>query len=301
METDLIQILQKKYFKNNVHLLKGIGDDSAVFNVSDDQQILITTDSLVENVHYIKEEVAYQQIGRKALARSLSDIAAMGGKPKYILVSIIKPNELSVNQINKLYEGMDELIDLYDLNIIGGDLSCGGSLILNVTVIGFCAKDKAILRSNAKPGDGVFVTGCLGSAVEEKHLSFMPRVFEGQFLIDNFIINSMIDISDGLAKDLKHIIRESGYDIEIHEKKIPYSDRNLSNKDPLYHALNDGEDYELLFTSQQLESEFQSGLYNKFQLHCCQIGCVCEKGKELFIITENGQRIKSLDEGYQHF
>ena len=222
-------------------LRTGAGDDCAVTKLpgtGTDQ--VFTTDPIVENVHFQSLEKP-ERIGHKAAGRVLSDIAAMGAQPQWMLINVVAPPEQDVQTLEKIYAGMNALCARFGATIIGGDLAQGPCLELHVFGTGTLPAGTALLRSGAKPGDSIFTTGPLGGSIEGKHLDFTPRVEEGLFLRETGLVNAMMDISDGLATDLRHILKQSGVGALLDATNIP-------KNGTLDQALYDGEDFELLFT-----------------------------------------------------
>jgi thiamine-monophosphate kinase len=240
----------------NAAVVTGAGDDCAVLqNVGSDEYLLFKTDAVVEGVHFTKETPP-QKVGRKALGRCLSDIAAMGGTPMHCLITLGLPREFQPEYVEQIYRGLNALARTYNVAVVGGEtVTNPDRVLLSIALLGKVAKDKCILRSGAKPGDAIFVTGHLGGSRLGKHLDFEPRIAEGRWLARNFSVHAMIDLSDGLASDLRHILHASHGGAEILAGAIPISraarlqaKESPSAKPPLLAALTDGEDFELLFT-----------------------------------------------------
>jgi thiamine-monophosphate kinase len=229
----------------------GIGDDAAVWQVSD-KQLLLTTDVLMENVDFRCDEAPAKLIGRKAMAVNLSDIAAMAGEPLTALVGVALPRSRRFEFARELHHGLQSLADEFHVAIIGGDTNIwDGPLVISVTVIGEATDRGPVLRSGAKPGDWILVTGPLGGSIIGKHLTFTPRVREALELHRAVDLHAMIDLSDGLSADLYHILDESHVGATLFADAIPISDaarQMTDDRTPLDHALSDGEDFELLFT-----------------------------------------------------
>ena len=269
---DLMDSITNK-FKNPQHtswqqLLIGIGDDAAAWQCDNHIQ-LATTDTLVQDIHFDLSTITWEELGWKALAVNLSDIAAMGGIPKYALVSLALPSELEVENISKFYDSMIHLAEQFGVAIVGGDVVADSNIVITITVIG-CSKDKSILkRSTASPGEQIAVTGYLGlsaagleifkqrfklnaetsNILRRGHLVPMPKVKEGQVLVEQGV-RSAIDISDGLIADLNHICEASKVNARIKIEQVPVHPvvkANFPNYQEL--ALYGGEDYELLFTA----------------------------------------------------
>jgi len=232
------------------NIVAGIGDDAAVLK-SGKQFQLLCTDMLVEKVDFTFKTATPYEVGRKALAVNLSDIAAMGGTPEAALVALACPQNTKLKAIDGFYSGIKDLAKKFGISLIGGDLSKASSWMVTVTIIGKSDK-KPILRSGARAGDLVCVTGTLGGSILGKHLCFTPRVEEGKF-IAKAGASSMIDVSDGLLQDLSHLLKESKVSADIDLGEVPVSKDAVrlfrrSKQKPIQHAVSDGEDFELLFT-----------------------------------------------------
>lgn len=273
-----LELLQKfKRLPQDRKVLVGPGDDAAVIKWRD-KYIVFAGDMLIEDVHFSLKEASFFDIGYKAVARVLSDIAAMGGVPKYLGISLALPSSLR-SKISELLKGIRRISHKFNLSLVGGDLGRSQKIFLDVWCIGRVDKEKFVLRKGAKHNDAIFLTGKVGGSLKRRHLRPIPRIREAQFLVKNFKINSMIDISDGLVFDLYRILMESKKKGLIFEDRIPlYKDaRNLED------ALYSGEDYELLFTASFKEKERleEKGFYF--------IGVIEEaKEPELFLRRKNG-------------
>ena len=254
-ELELINKI-KKLLPQNESVIAGIGEDCAVIDFKNsDYWLLFKTDAIVEGIHFTSGTEP-EKVGHKAIVRCLSDIAAMGGKPTSALITIGLPKDFSPEYVEGIYNGMSKVANRYSVVIVGGETTTNPERILiSVAMLGIVEKDKCVFRSGAKPGDAIFVTGELGGSIEGKHLEFEPRIKEAQWLVNNFKPSAMIDLSDGLASDLRHITIEQGLGAELLASAIPISDSakrrsrsNSSSKPALTAALTDGEDFELLFT-----------------------------------------------------
>ncbi len=253
----------------------GIGDDAAVFHVAPGKETVITTDLLIEDVDFRRTTIPPYLLGHKALAVSLSDIAAMGARPRWSLISIGVPGDVwQTDFADRLYSGLLELARRYDVQLIGGDTSrTEEKIVIDSIVLGECAAGQAVKRSGAKPGDQIFVTGSLGAAaaglrlaergahMDSQKLDHLllrqlrpePRVGWGIVLGDEKLATSMIDISDGLSSDLNHLCAASNVGALIDSSLFPIDSQvtELCGRralDPLQLALHGGEDFELLFT-----------------------------------------------------
>jgi thiamine-monophosphate kinase len=230
----------------------GIGDDAALLSFSQAADCLITVDMLMEGVDFYLHETEPSTIGHKALAVSLSDIAAMAGQPLAAVVALALPKEGGRQLGERIHAGIRALASEFQVAIVGGDTnSWDGPLVVSITVLGTPTGRGAVRRNGAKPGDWIFVTGDLGGSILGKHLVFRPRVREAIALHQTVELHAMIDVSDGLAADLHHILEESGVGAAIRTAALPINEAALRFDDlrtPVEHALCDGEDFELLFT-----------------------------------------------------
>jgi len=240
--------------------LKAVGDDCAVLPQSDSEyDLVLTSDPLIEGIHFTPD-VAPEQIGHKVAGRVLSDFAAMGAEPQYLLVNVVAPGTENIERLEKVYAGLTALCDSFGAEVVGGDFAEGPAFELHVFGAGRVPEGTALLRGGASPGDALYVTGRLGrSQVLGHHLEFMPRVAEGQWLRECGFVTAMMDISDGLATDLRHILEASNTGAEIESSAVPLNGT-------IEEALFDGEDFELLFTvSPDREEEFLRTCPAKFQ------------------------------------
>lgn len=229
----------------------GIGDDAAVVRHLRESGLL-AADILLEGVHFEIPPATPRQVGHKAMAVNLSDIAAMAGKPRFALVSVALPKSFEDDTLgDELFAGLHATADRYGVAIVGGDTTTwAGPLVINVSIHGDTHERGPVTRSGARPGDWIFVTGELGGSLAGRHLSFEPRVEEARRLHETVELHAMLDVSDGLVADLYHILEESGVGAILNADCIPLSPAALDavDRSPLEHALGDGEDFELLFT-----------------------------------------------------
>lgn len=250
-EFDLIHWIRNQCRNSKPEHL-GIGDDMAVMQLPTSNELLISTDMLMEGTHFQFPPTTPELAGRKALAVNLSDIAAMAGTPHSALISLALPRNRGPEFAQSVMQGIIDLANEFQIQIIGGDTnSWDGPLVINVAILGTAIHSQSVKRSGATPGDWIFVSGELGGSIDSHHLTFNPRINEAALLSQTVTIKSMIDLSDGLASDLLHILRESQVGALIHATDVPISPRissNDANSTPLQHALSDGEDFELLFT-----------------------------------------------------
>ncbi len=282
----------KKHIKTDSSVIKGIGDDCAVIKFNKTHHLLYTCDMLVEGVDFTPKDEPYL-VGRKALAVSISDIAACGGLPRYALVSLGLPKRCPVRLVDGVYRGINNLAKQYKINIVGGDLSAAEQLTIDISLLGTVEKKNLILRSGAQVGDIIFVTGNFGGSILGKHLGFAPRLKEARFLVKNFKINSMIDVSDGLSLDLNHILKESKVGAVIYEDLIPVNKNALDLED----ALTSGEDFELLFTLSLKEAHRLLQKRKDFIL----IGKTVPQKSGLRLVDKQGRENRLKPRGFVHF
>jgi len=285
-ENELIKLLTGKW-RYSPKVVCGVGDDCAVIaGASPGRYILLKTDAIVEGRHFTAE-AAPAKIGHKAIARVISDFAAMGGIPQFAVVTLFIPPSFNLKRLTAIYAGMDKTARAYGMNLVGGETTRATDFALNIAAIGEADKRHLTLRSTAKTGDLVFVTGSLGGSIKGKHLSFTPRLNEAKWLVRHFKPTAMMDLSDGLGEDLPRLASASGLSYQIDPGNIPRQ-RGVS----LDEALSDGEDYELLFTlppskSQNLQKAWKD-IYQKLRLTCI--------GK----MGSNKQSSTTLSHGFDH-
>lgn len=255
-EFELIARLTKN-LPTNPSVVTGVGDDCAVLDLGvPDKLILFKTDAVVEGVHFTRETPP-EKIGRKALARCLSDVAAMAGTPTAALVTVALPPDYDAELVAKIYDGLKALAEKHGVAIVGGETTTNpGCMLISIALLGAVPRGKSFLRSGAKVSDAIFVTGELGGSLAGKHLDFEPRLAEARWLTEHFTIHALMDLSDGLGGDLRHILQASGVGAQILKTAVPIAraaklraKENASAKPPFIAALTDGEDFELLFTT----------------------------------------------------
>ncbi len=297
-EFGLIDSIRKK-IRCDRSVLKGIGDDAAVLKKIRSENLLFTTDMLIEDKHFRREEATAYEIGWKALAVNVSDIAAMGGLPLHAVVALGLPQDLPITFVEELYRGIRDLARMFKINIVGGDTNASEKIVISIALLGYGSKKSLVLRSGAKSGDVIFVTGPLGgSAISKKHLNFTPRITEAQFLVKHFKIHAMIDLSDGLASDIRRLTQESGVGALIAREHIPVS----AYANSVEEALTDGEDFELLFTMSPSEaarlSVFppRSGLASFYP-----VGKIVSKRCGIKLVDESGNLSMLRASGFDHF
>lgn len=308
-------------------VIQGIGDDASVFQPKAGSVLLLTTDMLVEEVHFRIETTTFRLLGRKSLAVNLSDMAAMGAEPLDAYICLAVPSRLTFEDLDELYDGLREMAWEHRVNILGGDTTRSpGPLVINVALTGQASKDQVVFRSGAKPGDLIYVTGTLGDAgagldlitrggnwseekfrfLVEAHLDPKPHVWEGRFLVERGFPTSMMDLSDGLASDLRRICERSKVGALVLEGAIPISEA-LSQYalevglSPLSLALGGGEDYCLLLTvpasrGAELEREFQE----KFKRPIWKVGEIT-KEQEILLLDRQGRTLPLPQGGWDSF
>jgi thiamine-monophosphate kinase len=296
-EIDLIERLAKGIPLGKT-VVEGIGDDAAVIKWRGEALLLFTCDMLIEDVHFRLAEATPFQIGWKALGRALSDVAAMGGRPRYALVSLGIDRRLPVSFLTGVYKGMKTLARRFGVNIVGGDTARSRKLIIDVSAIGEVERSRLVRRGGAKIGDVILVTGSIGGSKKGRHLSFLPRVEEARFLVENHRINAMIDISDGLILDLWRILTASSTGARLYENTIPVSTDAVSLKK----AIQEGEDFELLFTMSAREARrfFETGL-TRMKTPVTLIGEVMDARYGYRLRTKDGRESRLEPKGYLHF
>ena len=306
-ETQIIESIKQWLGYSSPPSPFGIGDDCAVVPSDSSTQSLISTDALVYGKHF-DESIKAKQAGQKIVLRNLSDIAAMGGYPKYATIAILSGSDLSIDWLNEFYKGVKETADTYDLKIIGGDLCQiqDRQFQAVMTIVG--TAPTPILRHAASINDSIYVTGHLGGSILGKHYNFQPRLSEGQWLAENNMASAMVDVTDGIAKELQFLANESS-SIEIELGSIPIAQSaqllaEKSSETTLQKAFCDGEDYELLFTlNHSIQStQFESNWKQQFpQTPLTKIGTIVEKNPLGNIIDSVSK--KSMDDlkNFDHF
>ncbi len=279
----------------------GIGDDMAEIRVGDDTSVFVTTDMLLDGVHFDLEKATLKQVGYKAMAVSLSDCAAMATVPVAAVASVALPKGFSGEELKQLHSGITLAGDKFGCPLVGGDITSWKGkepFAISVAMFSKQAASKPIKRSGAKFGDVICVTGSLGGSAYGKHLEFEPRVKEAIEIARMAAINSMIDISDGLSSDLNRICQQSNVGAIINAEQIPISDEAKKGKEPLSSALHDGEDFELLFTLSEKDSKRLLRQWSG-PVAITPIGTITDTGK-MQIKTADGQISDLEAKGYDH-
>lgn len=330
-EFGLIKLISQKIELRNASTIKGIGDDAAVLEPQE-KQIVVSTDMLLEGVHFDLTFCPLKHLGYKAVAVNVSDIAAMNAKPTQITVNIALGARYTVEAVEELYEGIRLACESYSIDLVGGDTtSSRAGLVISVTAIGEVAKGEAVLRSGAKVNDLVCVTGDLGAAylglqvLEREKQAFManpemqPELEDKQYIVGRQLRpearmdviyelkelgikpTSMIDISDGLASELMHICSQSGVGATVYKDNLPADAQMLEtavefNLDPITCIMNGGEDYELLFTVPLTD-------YDKVKNHpdITIIGKITDASEGVNLANKQGQSFPLHAQGWKHF
>jgi thiamine-monophosphate kinase len=308
-EKSLIERIRRAAATRGQRASQGIGDDCAVLPLPRGHEALITTDFSLEDVHFRREWHPPDSVGHRCLARGLSDIAAMGGIPRTAFLSLALPPELPQSWVDKFVAGLLKLAAQFSVSLAGGDTAQSPAGILaDIMVLGSVPAGQAILRSGARPGDFLYVTGTLGSAVaalnqlrdgkklrprsHPKHFYPEPRVAVGQFLREKKLASAMIDISDGLSTDLGHICEESGAGAVVYAAALPATE----GRDGLALALHGGDEYELLFTARP-----QRRIPKQIAgVPITRIGEILS-GRQMMLATADGKTQPLKPAGWEHF
>ncbi|MBW8016362.1 MAG: thiamine-phosphate kinase [Planctomycetes bacterium] len=278
----------------------GIGDDMAQVT-ADKGSVLITTDMLLDGTHFDLSEAGFEQAGYKAMAASLSDCAAMATIPVCAVVAVALPVKTPPEALMDLHKGIVAAGSMFGCYLVGGDITAwagDGRFAINVTMLSKPGGCLPVRRSGAKVGDIVCVTGTLGGAIKDKHLHFTPRVEEALRMTEIVTINSMMDISDGISTDLKRICDKSGVGVTLDGRDVPLSMAAMESDDPLGAAMNDGEDFELLFT---LSPKGYGKLIDEWDLATpiSNIG-VIRKETGISMVMKDGSVVEVVPKGYDH-
>ncbi len=315
-------------------LVQGIGDDAAVYRVGGGQVHVITTDAMVEGVHFDRTFVPMRYIGWKAIATNVSDIVAMNAIPHYATVALALPNNVSVEQLESLYGGMAEACSHYGLNIVGGDVTAATKLTLSITVVGEAREEDIVYRKGAQPGDLLCVTGDLGASAAGLEVllagkkgfeaggdgaeTSQPNLIEFAYAVERHLypqarldrmktwaeagvkLSALIDLSDGLGGDIQHLCKASGTGAVIEAGLLPihmqtFKAAELYEKDPLSMALFGGEDYELLFAISKADKEkLDENTY-------AVVGQVVDASEGITLRDPDGNVTPLETSGFQHF
>jgi len=334
-EFETIAKIKSELVSTHSGLIQGIGDDCAVVDKSETEVFLITSDLLVENVHFDLKYFSFFDLGRKAMSVNVSDIAAMAGKPLYAFVSLAIPPKFKDADVTDLYKGLDQVAQQHSVAISGGDISSSPNyFFINVTLVGSAKRDQYKLRSHAKAGDGIYVSGTMGTAALGLKLCQKGRTSQNNYvqaikgptaqvslaltLSEYDAVHAMIDVSDGLVADLHHVMTASQTECEIELDKIPQEEdfeevcKSVRLK-PMDVLLGGGEDYQLLFTLDDSQYKIISNKLSSLKnIKLSRIGEVKEGFGDLkpsvtdpyprvVVLDENKKRLNVKAKGYEHF
>ncbi len=327
MELEVIRLIKQASGKAHKGLVLGIGDDCAIIEQAAQEQLVVTTDMLVEDIHFSRDWHPPYELGRKSIGVNISDIAAMGGKPAYVFVSIALPDSIEKKWLQQWLSGVESMVNEHDCCLAGGDTVRGKSLTINVTLIGTVRRGQAMLRSTAGIGESVFVSGRLGSAAaglmlyqkfngseimdkpftmpfKKRHLDPEPDVRCAIFLSESGLVTSLQDISDGIATDLAHICESSGVRAIIDESLLPYHPDLPEAAEALSASMTDlmiagGEDYHLVFTVAANKDAELCQLAAARHMEIYRIGGTAE-GAGVFLRSKTGGIDEITFGGFQH-
>ena len=331
-EFGLIDTLTKDFVSYSSSTIKGVGDDAAVIATSEEEVMLVSTDMLVEGIHFNLMYSPLMHLGYKSVVVNLSDIYAMNGTPKQITVSVAISSRFPLEAVEELYKGIKKACDIYQVDLVGGDTTSSLSgLMISITAVGTAKKDEVVYRSGAKEYDLLVVSGDLGGAymglqVLERERSvfkanpeIQPDLDGHDYLLERQLKpearkdviqilkelevkpTAMIDISDGLASEIMHICKASEVGCTIYDERIPLDAKTSIaaiefNVDPVTTALNGGEDYELLFTIKQ--EDYDKVVSNP---NFTVIGHIADKASGVNLVDKNGSHIALKAQGWNHF
>lgn len=309
-------------------LIIGIGDDTAVIRLDKKTSLLITCDIQIEDRHFRLDHITAYQLGRRAIAVNLSDIAAMGGHPTYALVSLGIPASFPLSSFEQLFQGIRDQLKEFSAFVIGGNLAhTEQKVVVDITLLGEVPTAQIVYRSGAQPGDRIYVTGVLGASgagfhllekfgsdypkeleyLVQAHLQPTPRIRVGSLIAQSGVVTSMIDVSDGVISDLFHICEMSGVGAEVYQERLPLPDsmervRDMSGVSVLDLALHSGEDYELLFSVEAgTPSTLIEAIARKAEVKITGIGQIVSGAKGICLIDDEYQRHPLERKGWDHF
>lgn len=338
-EFQLINFIRRRFGRTSRSVLRGIGEDTAVVQPAPRRQLLLTTDLLAEGIHFDLATARFEDVGYKAAVANLSDIAAMGGRPEYLLVALAVPPSCGSAEIEALYRGLMAANRPYGVVLVGGDTSASQhGLFISITLIGSVSSGQALTRNTARAGDLLYVTGTLGDALAGleilsanrqkqrtafskatkqridpdtrfligRHLRPTPRLREGQLLAANRIATAAIDLSDGLSGDLAHLCEESGVGAEVEVAALPLSPAcrayaAVGQIDPVSLALKGGEDYELLFTIPPEHRQRLDRLAQRHRFPFSRIGTIRPRPFGIRLKSPDGSLHRMPRISYEHF
>ena len=331
-EFQLIQSIARGFFSRGPRPLIGIGDDAAILSNSSPAHLVISTDLLVEDIHFSRGTVSWYDIGFKAAVANLSDIAAMGATPTYILVAVALPSHVTYHDWKELYRGLSVPCKAHGVQLVGGDTSASrSSVFLAITILGQVEPNYGLTRGGAKVGDIIYVSGSLGNSAAglacltgqpsnnkassrrqpmkflvSRHIRPTPRIALGRLLSSHRFASAALDLSDGLSGDLLHLCQKSGVGALIQKASFPISPQLISyasqmNVDPLPWVLHGGEEYELLFTvPPKHQRRLELGV-KRLRIPVTAIGVITPRRSGLRIAQQDGSTQKLVSQSYVHF
>lgn len=327
-ETSMVEDIRKKFLGKDKNITVGIGDDAAVVKPSKGKSLVYSCDAQVENVHFLTDRIMPEQLGVRAISCAVSDICVMGATPRYVLISLFIPKTTTDEFIKKLYRGIDMTCKLYGITVVGGNISKGSVLSIDVFVTGEVNKKYLLQRSGAKPGDLVCVTGTLGAAhagyelgnypavklsrkdktvLETAQFTPMAKINEARIITGLGLATSMIDLSDSLSSTVNHICEASYVGVRIDANNLPINPAavafaNAINMEPVDLTLQGGEDYEILFTVKPKDIEkIIREVKHKTGTQVTVIGEIRSKEKGATLILPNGKSIPLAPKSWDHF
>jgi len=323
-ENDIVQLLHRRYPGQGRIVKKGIGDDAAVVHPRRaEEYLVITTDTLLEGIDFRREWTTPYRLGRKSIAVNISDLAAMGARPRFFTVSLSLPAGISKRWVLEFYKGLNAPASSKGAQLIGGDLSRSESgILITVTAVGESLNRRILYRSGGRAGDCLYVTGILGrsaaglkllqscragSRIQSKrdalraHQTPEPRSETGIWLAQSGLVRCMMDLSDGLSTDLPRLCKASGVGAEIHVADLPiFPESRTWNCDPVKMALHGGEDYELIFSVPKTKSRLLEDTYPSGFPKIARIGRLTGTSPKVWML-ESGKRRRLPEQGYDHF
>jgi thiamine-monophosphate kinase len=327
-EFPLIDRLAARLRRPREDVVLGIGDDVAAVEARADRLLLTTCDVQVAGIHFLPDRCDPHRLGRKAAAINISDIAAAGGRPTHFVCSLVLPADTEIGFVESIYDGLAQEAVRWGADVVGGNVSRGDTLVLDLTLLGEVAREELLRRDGARVGDRVFVTGSLGAAAAGLQLKLnpglrvdealqssaleafeipTPRVEEARALARAGGVSAMIDVSDGLAADLGHIAEASGVGVRIDAARIPVSEvaREVAREiagDPMAWALAGGEDYELLFTAPpERVTPLIEALRGVAGSTVSEIGEIVDTSAGRSLVAPDGETTPLAGDGWRHF
>jgi len=323
-ENEILGVLEERYHVKSPLLLKGIGDDAAVIHPKGaEEDWLVTGDMLVENVDFRRGWSSPRELGCKSLCVNLSDLAAMGARPRGFTVSLALPGDLPESWLLSFYEGLSESGNSHGAMLVGGDLSRSEVIVISITLFGESLKRKVLYRGGGRAGDLLYVTGILGRSAAglklleggrvrprsriqrealQAHRAPQPRCKPGLWLAQCGMVSCMMDLSDGLSMDLPRMCKASGTGAEIYSSRLPVFPASLSwGCDPLDLAFHGGEDYELLFAVPKRKADTFEKSYPRNYPRITNIGRLCQGHEVVWVVEPGAGRRPLLEHGHDHF